>query len=1138
MRATFRLLLGLCLLPLLVGTVPRGEANAAGPVGGVESFQGYELPSIDPYESEIPGLSPLATETFRDALFRMGVKEEELGYDKRWAEDDTFRLAVVEGLLDDPTALPGFQSTLVRSIRERAGQPLGLFGQLARLLAVDPWAMRVREPKELLPAHFLEELESASAGDGVRRVANDLENARGDGSWYGEIASRSVQTFDPDREVAAIVRWLGSGQDDLDHAFAKVESRLRTHVLMSAVAQWGGENDPTDLARKGELHREFGAPVDTTVDIESDWILDAAAAVRRDELLSAGGAVLRVSMDTAQLTARMVRNRSMRRPGPNSASPIDPSFEPLQAKIQGEILAAWPSQWGWIVIGSDDDNVYPADVLDEIVVLGDAGGNDVYRGRVASAVGQLHRSLSVLVDLAGNDVYDAGGRSYAVGGAVFGCAALVDLNGDDTYIGATGSLGAGYFGVGALYDGGGADRFEGATLTEGAGAFGVGLLVSMSGTAAPERKDVERDLAYDEGIIPVPRTGSLPIRYDENDVYVAQLSAQGFASTHGVGLLYDDAGNDIYRAGGRYLHEPLLPNDFQSLSQGFSIGFRPRAAGGVGLLIDEQGNDYYDAEVFAQGAGYWYSLGLLFDGAGNDRYLATQYGQGAGVHLGVGSLWDRGGDDHYVSKNGVVQGTAHDLSVGLLRDESGNDFYAVSGGQGVSLSNSFALFLDEMGDDLYATFEGSRGYARFGRGFSGAAVFLDLEGNDHYPAETDAANGREWRTSHYTLGIDLDRDVILPTEDVPEIVLTADDSTRAIDELFETASLWEVGSAREKVRRARLALVARGMPAVEYAVGATGPYEDGEPLLTDQGLVYRTLQELGNAYPDSLGVRLLPRLTDPEEQVQRNVIALLGDMKWKPARERLEAILADPGATKQYTRTIQALGKIRDPEAAPSIRPFLADSLERRRIVAVEALKFLGDDASAKAFVGRLSDPYFTVRSAAMSGLVAFGEASVEPLVDALRKAPKSTPPNSPFDRVHAVLTLGSIGGSIADSTSASAVETRERVNGALWTELERACDALRQAQATTAASASESAETPMPMQLQERTDTEGDSTSMPAKDRVVTVGTPAVDAAALASAALDGLLRSKEAGVAERAETMIAGIEAPLLLRTWERRK
>ncbi|MEZ4649879.1 MAG: HEAT repeat domain-containing protein [Candidatus Eisenbacteria bacterium] len=1119
MRAVSSLLLVLGL-PLLLSSVAPGADGGAGQGASSEPFLGYDLPAIDPYESDIPGLDPLATETLRNALFRMGVREEELGFDKQWAEDDTFRLAVVEDLLDDPLALPGFQSNLVKSVRERRGQPLGLYGQLVRLLAVDPWAVRVREPKEILPTHFLEELATAAAGDGIRRVANDLESARGDDSWYGEIAGRSVQTFDPDREVDAILRWLGAGQDDLDHALAKVESRLRTHVLMSAAATWGGEDDPVDRSRKGELHREFGAPVDTTGDIESDWILDAATAVRRDELLSAGGALLRASMDTAQLTSRLLRNRSMRRPGPNSAAPIDPDFAPLQAKIQGSILGAWRSQWGWVVIGGAEDNVYPADVLDEIVVLGEAGGNDIYRGRVASAVGQLHRSFSIVVDLQGDDVYDSGGKSYAVGGAVFGCAALIDLGGNDTYTGATGSLGAGYFGVAALYDGGGNDQFHGTTFTEGAGAFGVGMLVSMAGGPVPERKEIERDLGYDQGLLSVPRTGSLPVRYDDNDVYTAELSAQGFGSTHGVGLLYDEAGNDIYRAGGRYLHEPLLPNDFQSLSQGFGIGFRPRAAGGVGLLLDEQGNDFYDAEVFAQGTGYWYSLGLLFDGAGNDRYLATQYAQGAGVHLALGSLWDRGGDDHYVSKNGVVQGTAHDLSVGLLRDESGDDVYAVSGGQGVSLSNSFALFLDEMGDDLYATFEGSRGYARFGRGFSGAAVFLDLEGNDHYPGETDAANGREWRTSHYTLGVDLDRDVTLPTEDLPEIVLTAEDSTRAIDELFETASLWEVGSAREKVRRARMALVARGMPAVEYAVGASGPYEDGEPLLTDQGLVYRTLQELANAYPDSFGVRLLPRLADPKEQVKKNAIALLGDMKWKPARERLEALLADPDAKKHYNRTIQALGKIRDPEAAPSIRPFLADSLERRRILSLEALKFLGDDASAPAFVGRLSDPYFTVRSAAMSGLAAFREASVDPLLDALTGSPdglrlgmsndgesveSGLEAESSFDRVHAVITLGLIVGAVKDSTSESAVEMRTRVNDALFAELERACASLRESEAL------EGAE--------------------PGAE-------PSVDSAALASAALEGLLRSQADGVEARAEGVIAGIEAPLVLRTWERRR
>ena len=79
----------------------------------------------------------------------------------------------------------------------------------------------------------------------------------------------------------------------------------------------------------------------------------------------------------------------------------------------------------------------------------------------------------------------------------------------------------------------------------------------------------------------VPGTGARPIRYDENDTYQCARMSQGFASTFGVGLLYDQEGSDTYRSGGRYLHAPLLPHDFQSLSQGYSIGFRPRAAGGL-----------------------------------------------------------------------------------------------------------------------------------------------------------------------------------------------------------------------------------------------------------------------------------------------------------------------------------------------------------------------------------------------------------------------------------------------------------------------------------------------------------------------------------------------------------------------------
>ena len=1111
------------------------EPDASGPTPArmpapapLAEFQGHERPRLDPFPpgTSIPGLDSLAAATFDDALRRLAVRTTELGFDKRYVEDDTFRLAVVEDLMDDPMALPGFQTELVQSIRDHIEEPSALFGRLGRLLAVEPRAMRVRAARETLPRHILEELEPHATDDGVRSAATELEGTVGGLSWSGEeaLSTPFAGSADVGDEAGRIERMLGVIQDELDRAFAGIPDSLRTHLLMGAVTTWGGEDDPLDLAKKGTLQFELGASVDTTAELSSDLVLDAAGELDRADLLRAGRALARTTEKVAQLVAAIRDERPVGRPGSSPASPIDPKFAPLQRKITGSVYGAWPSPFGWIVIGDLGDNVYPADVLREIAVLGELGGDDVYRGRVASAVGGLLRSASILVDLEGDDLYDARGHAYALGGAVLGCASLVDLAGNDTYLGDTGSLGAGYFGIGCLYDGGGRDRFEGACLTQGAGAFGLGVLVSQSSPQVPPRREVEPDLAFEQGILPVARTGSLPIRHDENDTYIADLDAQGFGSTFGVGLLYDDSGNDIYRAGGRYLHAPLLPNDFQSLSQGFSIGFRPRAAGGVGLLIDEEGNDFYDAEVYAQGASYWYSLGLLFDGAGNDRYLATQYAQGAGVHLSIGSLWDRGGDDHYVSKNGVVQGTAHDLAVGFLRDESGDDFYAVSGGQGVSLTNSFSLFLDEMGDDLYATFEASQGVAYYRRGFSGAAVFLDLEGNDHYPPDVDAANASEWASSNFAIGIDLDRDVILPTEDVPEIVLTAEDSLRAVDELFETASLWEVGSAREKVRRARLALIDRGMPAVLYATGASGPYPDGEPLTSDDGLVYRTLQELAKAHPDSFATRLIPRLGDPREQVQRNVIGLLGDMKWKPARGPFEALLSDPRAETHWNRLIQALGKLDEPAAATAIRLFLTDPMERRRIVTVEALQALKDDESIPGFVALLSDPYFTVRSAAMSGLVSFRERSVAEIVEVLERSREGEPVAGAagaapsLDRVHTVLTLGLIAGALADSTDHASVDARERAVKTLFAELKAARARLESEGAA------------------DSEDAGGPGTS--AKSERTVGGDVGDDPAAVAAAAVRGLLSVGDEEIVAEVGAQVVEIDAPLVTRTWERRK
>jgi len=517
----------------------------------------------------------------------------------------------------------------------------------------------------------------------------------------------------------------------------------------------------------------------------------------------------------------------------------------------------------------------------------------------------------------------------------------------------------------------------------------------------------------------------VPVRHDENDIYVCARQGQGFASTFGIGLLYDRAGNDTYSARGRYRHAPLRPNDFQSLSQGFAIGFRPRAGGGIGILVDEAGNDFYDAEVYAQGTSYWYSIGLLHDAAGADRYQATQYAQGAGVHLFFGTLWDLAGDDHYVCRWGVTQGTAHDLSVGWLIDEGGDDYYLVSDGQGMSITNSTAVFIDAMGNDVYATPGVGQGCLTWARGFAGAAVFLDLEGRDTYPRGAAGGDGKVWMSDLNAIGIDLDRDVELPGEVVPEIVLTGEDSLRAVPELFETASLWEVGSAREKVARARAALLARGEEAVDYVVAAK--------LATKDGLEFRAIAAVAQAHPDAFAARILPRLDDPDEQVRRNAIALLGEMRWRPAAPALAGMLSDRRQERVWTRAIGALGQIGDRAGAEAVRPFIADGEERRRIAASDAAAVLLDTLAVPALVARLSDPLLTVRAAAMAALRRFGAAGVAPLCASLGQAGEH--------RVAKMRTLGALAVALRDSSDARSLTARAAARRALLAELERPID-------------------------------------------------------------------------------------------------
>jgi len=324
---------------------------------------------------------------------------------------------------------------------------------------------------------------------------------------------------------------------------------------------------------------------------------------------------------------------------------------------------------GEIIIGGSGNNHYTGTMP---LLLIDIGGDDEYSFTE-------YNPFSVIIDLSGNDLYNSS-VSAPLGAGILGMGFLIDLEGDDQYLGSNFSFGCGFMGVGILLDERGNDRYISRTMTQGAGALGLGILCDAEG----------------------------------NDFYQCTLYGQGFGFVGGSGLLLNYKGNDKFIAGGEIPDFREKSGAFQSCSQGFGMGCRNFAAGGIGILYSGQGDDTYEGSYFCQGSSYWLAIGMLIDAKGNDRYQARRYSQGAGVHSSIGALVDLQGNDIYASW-GVSQGCGHDRSIGMLWDSRGNDRYTAEWlSQGSGNDAGLGLLIDEQGDDAYtAGVDGTQGSGKY-----------------------------------------------------------------------------------------------------------------------------------------------------------------------------------------------------------------------------------------------------------------------------------------------------------------------------------------------------------------------------------------------------------------------------------------
>ena len=339
-----------------------------------------------------------------------------------------------------------------------------------------------------------------------------------------------------------------------------------------------------------------------------------------------------------------------------------------------------------IVSGSQDDTHEEPDVL----LLVDLGGNDLYKG-AAGGTSPL-QPVSCVFDLSGNDRYIAEDeRTPAQGSGIFGTGVLVDAAGNDLYQAKGSSQGYGMFGTGMLADLAGDDRYALEVEGQGGADFGVGLLFDLAG----------------------------------DDEYRIASGGQGYGGVgNGIGTLVDLEGNDRYHAEpeSAKIYRPDYHSQLKvnySYAQGAGMGRRGDIsdghswAGGIGTLIDLAGSDEYHSGNWSAGSGYWYGIGWLYDAAGDDLYSASVFSLASGAHFCIGALLDESGNDRYEGYGDSHTGMAfgHDFTVALLYDGGGNDSYRTGAdGFGHAINMSLAMFVDASGDDRYVIGKGKEGF--------------------------------------------------------------------------------------------------------------------------------------------------------------------------------------------------------------------------------------------------------------------------------------------------------------------------------------------------------------------------------------------------------------------------------------------
>lgn len=407
-----------------------------------------------------------------------------------------------------------------------------------------------------------------------------------------------------------------------------------------------------------------------------------AAKIRREHIAEAGFMAF-TCVETVDSLLMDVSDEELRTHGNVSCE-----------NASGDILYYEKRESGDIIIGGAGETVY----FGEFALIIDLGGDDKYFHSAGGADTSL--SVAYCFDLAGDDLYSSR-KHHSFGAGYFGVGMLIDYQGNDTYLSESYTLGSGQFGVGLLWDKSGSDFYSGNGFLQASGVVGFGFLLDNNGN------DTYQGNLYCQGFSSVGGFGYLEDS-DGNDLYNTQAKytdrlrykdhsltlSQGFSIgerpdySGGIGMLHDLAGNDVYISdiygqGSAYWFAigALIDRNGNDTYKSHQYAQGAGIHIAVGTLLDEDGDDAYVSKGVSQGCGHDLAIGYLYDVKGDDSYSAYDLSQGAGSANGIGLLLDQFGKDGYlIKKSSNSQGYGNPRreygSIGMLIDIHGEDFYS------------------------------------------------------------------------------------------------------------------------------------------------------------------------------------------------------------------------------------------------------------------------------------------------------------------------------------------------------------------------------------------------------------------------------------------------------------------------------